>query len=79
VNTCQFARHQGNRCAEKRETFRQAWERIPEIGEEEAFGYVMRELESAGRSYLHALKQGSDLRYQADLTTHDVTIALPSG
>ncbi len=61
---------------EQRETFREAWRQIPEVSEEEVLGYRMRELELAGRGYLYALKQRSDFRYSADLTTHDVAIAL---
>lgn len=61
---------------EQRETFREAWRQIPEVSEEEVLGYKMRELELAGRSYLHALTQLTDFRYEADLATHDVVIAL---
>jgi signal transduction histidine kinase len=61
---------------ERREVFREAWSQIPEVSEADVFGYIMRELELAGRSYLHTLKQLSDFRYSADLATHDVVIAL---
>jgi len=60
----------------QREAFREAWQQIPEASEAEVLGYIMRELELAGRAYLHALKQRSDFRYAADLATHDVAIAL---
>jgi signal transduction histidine kinase len=61
---------------ERRATFREAWNQIPEVNEEEVFGYTMRELELAGRGYLHELKQLSDFRYAADVATHDVVSAL---
>jgi signal transduction histidine kinase len=61
---------------ERRKAFCKAWRQIPEVSEVEVLGYRMRELELAGRSYLHALKQLSDFRYAADLATHDVAIAL---
>jgi hypothetical protein len=61
---------------ERRETFREAWSQIPEVSEEEVFGYIMREFELAGRIYLHVLKQRRDFRYSADLAAHDVAIAL---
>jgi signal transduction histidine kinase len=61
---------------DQRRAFQDAWGQVPEVTEAEALSYRMRELELAGRSYLHALKQLSDFRYKADLATHDVAIAL---
>jgi signal transduction histidine kinase len=61
---------------DQRETFREAWRQMPEVSEAEVLGYIMRELELAGRAYLYALKQRSDFRYAADLATHDIAIAL---
>lgn len=61
---------------DQRKEYVSAWEQIPEVSEEEVRNYKMRELKSIGRNYLHAIHQLSDFRYKADLTAHDVVIAL---
>lgn len=61
---------------EQRDSFREAWDQIPPVTEEEMLGYIMRELKLVGNHYLSALMQRSEFRYSADLATHDVAIAL---
>jgi ligand-binding sensor protein len=65
-----------NTSPEQRKAFLEAWNQVPEVDEAEVLGHVMRELEMAGRGYLHDLRWLSDFRYKADLATHDVVIAL---
>jgi signal transduction histidine kinase len=60
----------------QQEKFREAWRQIPEVSQEDALGYKLRELKSAGFGYVQAIKQRSDFRYMTGLAAHDFIVAL---
>lgn len=63
--------------SKQRPSYRHFWHELPRLSKTDV-SKIMKEFELAGRSYLLALRQHSDLRYITDMSTHDVVVTLQS-